>query len=79
MMSAYMLIYQQNSNILSVACISVECLLYRRYLRLRVDHQEILLGIRWLGDMLVERVSYTLSAESQIRMDELQCPRVVGL
>jgi len=47
-----MLIDQENSNILPLSCESVESFFDSRIIRLAVNDEEILLRIRWLGDML---------------------------
>lgn len=48
----YMLVDQENSNILSLRSESLESRLYSRIIGLIVDNKEILLRIRWCSDML---------------------------
>lgn len=50
--TAYMLVDEENGNILSVLCEPVKCLLDGRCLGLGIDHKEIPLRIRRLCDML---------------------------
>jgi hypothetical protein len=47
-----MLIDQQNTNILPLSCESVESFFDGGIIRLAIHDEEILLRIRWLGDML---------------------------
>ena len=56
----YMLIYEQDCNVLSVVCVSVKCLLDRAGLGLGVDDEEVLLGVWWLGNMLIDDISTRL-------------------
>lgn len=70
-LSPYMLVYEQDSNILSIMCIPVERLLDCRCLRLRVDHQEVLLGIRWLSDMLLRSISQSSFHRKPIDLGDL--------
>ena len=53
--SLYILIYQQNGDILPILCISVKGLFDRRGLCLRVDNEEVLLCVWRLGDMLMRK------------------------
>lgn len=49
---SHMLVDQQNTNILPLSCEPVESFFDGCVIRLAVDDEEVLLRIRWLGDML---------------------------
>lgn len=46
-----MLIYQYNANILALFCERVEGLFNGRLFGLGIAHEEVLLGVRGIGDM----------------------------
>jgi hypothetical protein len=50
---SYMLVDQENPNILPLGCESFKCFLNSCIVGLAIHHQEVLLRIRWLRDMLI--------------------------
>lgn len=50
-LATYMLIDQDDTNVLALLCEAVECLLDLRFFRLSVAHEEVLLRVRRIGDV----------------------------
>ena len=51
--SSYMLVDQENANILPLRCESFKCFLNSCIVGLAIHNQEVLLRIWWLRDMLI--------------------------